>query len=319
MKIIFHYGIHGEILQKGKFVTLPPFWNEEFNSIKSFYLKYGVPLVCSFGDEYSYIYEISENGKISHTLNKENDIRNNLIRLSKGNKASFVNSCFRIQYYYNSLRFHLILLANSYLNTSFRFNKHHLSNNMAISLEDTKSFVNRTNNILPWLRSIPLSKVQWSSLTTEFTGIFYIMIDYLVSARILLDSLIPIFNCHPSLKLKGGSSRSFNKFIKRINNINPTNEIIKYICISYKDFIQYLIEYRDCALHYNNLSTSNLPHSMIIHSGTEVVALLNRLPDNPEVRSIKKYKYNNNIEYLSYAHNIFLKMTNFILYILNNV
>jgi hypothetical protein len=73
-----------------------------------------------------------------------------------------------------------------------------------------------------------------------------------------------------------------------------------------------LIEYRDCLLHYEVLSPVSLPYVMTIHSERRIIALQTWLPDNPESRSIKGYRFDEHLEYLSYVHTTYLHMLDFV-------
>ena len=52
---------------------------------------------------------------------------------------------------------------------------------------------------------------------------------------------------------------------------------------------------------------------MTIHSENRIIALQTWLPDNPEEKSVKKYKFANHIEYLTYAHMTYLRMLEFLM------
>jgi len=79
-----------------------------------------------------------------------------------------------------------------------------------------------------------------------------------------------------------------------------------------------LIDYRDCLLHYTILSKSVLPSVMVIHSENEIIALIVELPDNPEARKLKDFKFETHIDYLGYANSTYLKLFDLCYYVLEN-
>lgn len=172
---------------------------------------------------------------------------------------------------------------------------------------------------LGWLSKVPLREVGISQLGSGYAeGVFYEMLAYLTSARALLDALMPILKSRPSIKFRKGTTRSFNKFTTHIQDSQVPIPLANFLTENWKAWASKLIEYRDCALHYEILSPNAWPSVIAVHSDHRVVALNAWLPDNPEARSSKNYKFNTHVEYLSYAHEAYLQLLDLILFILND-
>ena len=96
----------------------------------------------------------------------------------------------------------------------------------------------------------------------------------------------------------------------------PTN-LVDFLTKNWA-WVSKLIEYRDCLVHKEILCRSSLPNIMGIHTENRVIALLAWLPDNPEAHSVKSFKFDDHIEYLTYAHKTYVRLLDLCLYVLND-
>lgn len=319
VRIVSKYGVLGEISSDGHFSVISPYWNESFSSYPLFLKKYGLSPVCRLsrdqslgGKELIILLETEDSGVVSSTLHKEKELQEILFDLAQRSL-----SAFQVLFYFGAMRYHLCSLAKAYTElaiASFDTLKIPGSDE---ALEDKDSFIQK--KLSPrWISAVPVSKVGAFMIGTDSAeAVFYEMMACLASARSLLDSLMPIFNLR--FGRKNALPGSFNDFMKKLCTRDVPTCLKDFLSKNWT-WVSKMIDYRDCVIHARFPSTSPLPSSMMaIHSEHNIIALQTWLPDNPESRSVKKYRFDEHIEYLSYAHATYSKMLDFVTYVLKYV
>lgn len=226
------------------------------------------------------------------------------------------DSAFRVHFYFGALRYHLCSIVKTYIEMATDLSSRVLViPNFARALQDKESFTQR--ELCPkWISNVPVSEMGAFTSGGDYPeAVFYEMMAFLTSARSLLDSLIPVLKALPSNK-RGSppKERSYHSFMNKIAKYNLPIHIVNFLNTNWT-WASKLIEYRDCLLHYEVLSPACVPFVIAVHSERRMIALQTWLPDNPESRSVKKYKFDEHIEYLSYAHITYLHILDFITYI----
>lgn len=317
MRIVSNYGVLGEISPNHQFSVISPYWDETFPSYSHFFKKYNLSPVCCMirnptaaEKELVILVKADNSGALLSTLEKEQELLKTLWDL-----ANISHSAFRVHFYFGALRYHLCSLVKTYTEMATD-----LSSRVLVfpnlRLQDKESFAQK--ELCPkWISNVPVSEMGAFTPSGDYPeAIFYEMMAYLTSARSLLDSIVRVFELRPSIVLPK-AVRKTHSFHKLLNNIQKCKmpDDLKDSIIKSRVWASNLIEYRDCLLHYEVLSPASLPFVIVVHSESRIIALQTWLPDNPESRSVKKYKFDEHIEYLSYAHITYLHILDFITYI----
>lgn len=310
--IISNYGITGEILPDRRFLVRHPYWDEAFPSYAHFCRKYGMSPICL--NERNEIY--GKNIFVFNTIDKEIELTSNFaISLAKWQMSATYTTIF----YFEALRHSLCSIVKAYMETASEFSRV-LSIPSGRQLQEKDSFLPNSKLPIKWVQSIPISKINATMLNSSNSdSIFYEMMAYLTSARSLLDSLVRILKLRPSISLPKAVRKnpSFHKLINNIEKCKMPDNLKDSIIKSWV-WAKNLVEYRDCLLHYSILSKSSLPAVMVIHSENRVVAIFVWLPDNPQVRKAKDFKFDIHLDYLGYAHETYLKLFDLCFYMLKD-
>jgi hypothetical protein len=323
--IISSYGISGEVSPDRHFSTTYPYWDEKFPSYYRFCRKYGMSPICLVAKNQMYIRPLVliasylEQNVISSTLDKEIELNTNLAT----DLAHWdMSATFRVIFYLNALRHSLVSIINAYCDMASEFSRV-LAIPKALNEQLQEKNLLLSNSKLPieWIRELPVARVGASVAGSGFgDAVFYEMVGYMASARSLLDSLVRVLKNRPSVdlpKVVVKKSKSYEKLNKNIQNCKMPDHLRRTI-IENKRWTSDLIEYRDCLLHYEILSRSYLPSVTVIHSEKRIIAQFIWLPDNPKIRSIRNFTFDNHVDYLGYAHSTYLKLLNLCLYILRD-
>lgn len=318
MKILFQYGVLGEISSDSQFSVISPYWKESFSSYPLFFKKYRLSPICrlyrhpTLGKEFIILLETKDSGVVQTTLDKEEELRRILSRFAPKSL-----SAYQMLFYLGAMEYHLCSIARAYTEVATAFSLT-LTKTVANRVFDDKVSFMRKKFLPRWISDIPASKICATMMGADVTeAVFYEMMAYITSARSLLDSLMPLLNLAFGRKIP--LPHSLSDFMKKL----PERDMPIWL----KDFmnenwtwLSKLINYRDCVTHALFPSTSPLPSSMmVIHTEHDIIALQTWLPDNPESKpknSNKKYRFDEHIEYLSYAHLTYLKMLDFVAYVL---
>lgn len=316
--IVSHYGVIGEISRNRRFSVISPYWDETLPSYSQFFKKYGLSPVCHIyrhptvkEKELIIFLKVDDSVALLSTLHKEKELQEILFDL-----AHISRSAFKVLFYFGALRYHLCSLVKTYIETATDFSGNLTIPGLNLELQDKDSFTRR--KLCPtWIFNVPVSEIGAITLSGAYSeAIFYEMMAYLTSARSLLDSLLPILKALPSIG-RGENppkERSYHSFMNKITKCTLPNHLVDFLNKNWT-WASKLIDYRDCLLHYEILSPASLPYIIAVHSERRIIALQTWLPDNPESRSIKKYKFDEHIEYLSYAHITYLRLLDFAAYI----
>lgn len=315
------YGISGEISPDKQFSTIYPYWNETFPSYFHFCRKYGMSPICLiekneiYGREFVLIANSYNQSVFSSTLDKEVELNSNLAHdLAHWN----MSATFRVIFYLNALRYNLVSIIKAYIDEAKEFSHVIAIPSKAKQLVAKDALLPNSKLPIKWIQSLPIERVGASMFGSEFgNDVFYGMIGYMASARSLLDSLVRVLRNRSSIDLPKAVGRSYDGLNKNIQNCKMSDNLRRFI-FENKDWTSNLIEYRDCLLHYEILSRSYLPSTMIIHSENRIIAQFIWLPDNPKTRSTRNFNFENHIDYLGYAHSTYLKLLNLCLYILKD-
>jgi hypothetical protein len=321
LKIVSSYGVLGEIFADHVFSVTAPFWDETFPSYATFSKKYGISPVCIIERNEIHGVDIFQfanvNGleNISSTLDKEIELGNLAINLAR----YILPESFRVRFYFGALRHSLCSIVKEYMELATRFSK-----SLAIPGWDQpgeKDFLLSTTKLpIGWIRGLPASRVDICALSEGYAdAIFYEMMAYLTCARSLLDSLVHVLKTRVSIRKSGYQprERSYQSFMNSIGKCPMPTNLVDFLTKNWA-WVSKLIEYRDCLIHKEILCHSSLPYIMGIHTENRVIALLAWLPDNPEVHSTKSFRFDDHIEYLTYAHMTYVKLLDFCLYVLND-
>jgi len=322
LKIVSNYGITGNVLPDNQFSVAFPYWDETFPSYSHFCKKYGMSPMCLierkelYGKDLFLIANSNKQNAVSSTLDKEIELNSNLaISLARWN----MSATFRVTFYLNATYHNLVSMLKAYIEVASEFSRYlAIPNPLHKHLEEKDSFLPNSKLPIKWIRSIPVEKVTMSNFASG-DAIFFDMIGYLSSARSLLDSLVRVLKNRSSIGLPKAviSKHSFDKLNKNLENCKmPDN--LKNFLIRNAYWTSELKNYRDCLLHYEILSRSYLPSVMVVHSKDRVIALFVWLPDNPETRSVRRFSFDKNIDYLGYAHSTYLKLVDLCYYILKD-
>lgn len=153
------------------------------------------------------------------------------------------------------------------------------------------------------------------SLSSDYVEvIFYEMMAFLTALRSSLDALVRIMKFLPSVRNEIGNERSFHVLMKKLKNRKdyPLPPFLKELIERNRDWLTKAIDYRDCLLHCEMLSQSVFPNLFVFHSEDELIALQTWLPDNPSANSTRLFKFENRIEYLSYAYVTYIHILDFV-------
>jgi hypothetical protein len=138
------------------------------------------------------------------------------------------------------------------------------------------------------------------------------MMGYLTAIRTLLDSLVRILKIIPAIRCELYQEKSFRALIEDVQkNKYKLPSRLKDLIAENREWLLNVIDYRDCLLHYELLSPSVLPYMIVLHSCNSVIAVQTWLPDKPS-QSKNKWKFENHVEYLSYAHSTYLHILSFL-------
>lgn len=268
--IVSHYGILGEVLLDRRFSVTSPYWDETLPSYAQFSQKYGISPVCLIDNDGFFQFLQPENSGISSTLDKEVELRGLCFDLA-AHHSKELRKAYMTHFYFGALRHNLCSLVKAYLETAKRFSRTLAIPGHSLQLQEKDSFLATKSPRLPlrWISRVPVSKVGHANLSSGYAeAVFYQMMAYLTSARSLLD----------------------------VFHIDPTE----------RTWTSKLKGYTGCLIHHKILSPSLLPSVTAVHSERRIVALQTFLPDNPRAR--KKFKFEDYIEYLSYAHTTYLRL-----------
>jgi hypothetical protein len=321
VRIVSQYGVLGEISSDRHFSVISPYWNESFSSHSLFLKKYGLSPVCHLykhpslkGKELIILLETEGSGAISPTLNKEEELRKILFELVHKSL-----SAFQVLFHFGAMDYHLCSLAKAYTQLATASSDILKIPGSKLALEDKESFVQK--KLSPrWISAVPVSKVGAFTIGTDSAeAVYYEMMAYLTSARSLLDSLMPILNLAFGRKI--ALPNRYTVFMKKLSKYDVPTCLKDFLSKNWV-WVSKMTDYRDCVIHAMFPSTSPLPLSMMaIHSEHNIIALQTWLPDNPEDKpkhSNKKYRFDEHIEYLSYAHTTYLRMLNFVTHVLES-
>jgi len=323
--VISTYGISGEISPDKQFSTTYPYWDESFQSYPHFCKKYGMSPISLIVRDEKYGRDLvliastySARNVISSTFDKEIELNTNLASVLSHWNASATN---KVIFYLNALRHNLVSIIKAYNETALGFSRVlAIPNSVKGQLPEKDSLLPNSNLPINWIRKLPIERVGASMVGSGFCeDVFYDMVGYIASARILLDSLVGVLRNRSSIVLTNTINRksSYHKLNNDIQNCKMPDDLRNFI-VKNREWTSTLINYRNCMTHYEILSRTARPSVMIIHSENRVIAQFIWLPDNPEAFSKKKFSFDKHIDYLGYAHSTYLKIVDLCSYILRD-
>jgi hypothetical protein len=314
MRIVSIYGVLGEISPNNQFSVTYPYWEETFPLYSDFSKKYGLSPVCAIENLPStekgleIILDVNEAGVLLSTFKKEQELLKTFWSMSKSSQKAF-----RMFFFFGALRYHFCSLIRAYTQEAKENIRLLEIPNYPFVLEKKDVFTQK--KLCPkWISDVPVSKLNAYTTGGEYPeSLFYEMTAFLTSARSLLDSLLPIIKVLGLHKLGSSpSQRSYHEFMNKIRLYKLPIHLETFLIENWTSWASKLADYRDCLLHYEVLSPTCLPYLMTIHSENRIIALQTWLPDNPEEKSVKNYKFDKHIEYLTYAHMTYLTMLDFL-------
>lgn len=313
MRIVSVYGVLGEISPNDQFSVIYPYWDERFPSYSDFFKKYGLSPVCvirnlpSIKKELEIIVEANESGTLLSTFKKEQELLKAFWDMSKISRKAF-----RLFFFFGALRHHFCSLIRAYTEIAQEnIRVVEISNPFVLEKKD----VFTQKKLCPqWISYVPVSELNAYTTGWQYPeSLFYEMTAFLTSARSLLDSLVPIIKALGLHKLGSPpNERSYQKFMNKIKLYKLPIRFETFFIENWASWASKLTDYRDCLLHYEVLSPASLPYLMTIHSENRIIALQTWLPDNPEEKSVEKYRFDSHMEYLTYAHMTYLRMLKFL-------
>jgi hypothetical protein len=321
MKVICQYGVLGDLSTDGAFSILSPNWHENFSSYPLFLKKYGlIPLCCVYdheslkGKELIIVLENKKSGDISSTLKKEKELEDLVWAIP--NKTS---SVFRVLFDYGAMRYHLCALAKIYTEIAVNSFETLKIPGYTPRLEE-KDLAMKKKYFPRWIVNLPTEKVGvvlTNSRSSE--AVFFEMMAFLTSARSILDSFMPIIQVR--FGKKNLLPDNYHDFMTKVSKYDVP-PLLKDFVVQNGCWVTKLINYRNCVVHakFPFPSTFDEPSSMMVfHSDRDIIAIQTLLPDNPAdkpKKSNKEYTFDEHIEYLSYAHQTYVRMLNFLIYLL---
>lgn len=91
-----------------------------------------------------------------------------------------------------------------------------------------------------------------------------------------------------------------SSFRRTIDNCTQLPDTLKQLAVNLWDqHLSHAKEYRDCIQHYVSIGSSSW--AMLSRKNDFIWTMLLRIPDNPEVKSAKKFTFNRNLDAMTYG------------------
>lgn len=313
-EIVHRYGVTGEVLpQDGAFRLRDPFWDESFANHGEFLETYGLEPICFWDDR-----------GVAHVvvgIDAPGQLKSDILTLSGPLVVSrkLVQPVIRVRFRVSGVRHHLLNLVSEYARAARECSSRLPHFPLRPPQRDLGTLPMFQPFCSRWVDLNPNTLVDRLPSTEQQQGLFHEINGFLWTAKALVDSFPALLNLRPSVVSHGTKlKRSFKELYSGINSGKrplPT-QLRARVESAWHDWACELKHYRDCMDHFAPLGPQGWPFSDCLRSEDSVLAVRQTLPDNPEEKSTKKFRFDRHVDALQYAHRTYtelIKLTEFLI------